>query len=180
MLRHFHIIRYFLSFKPFLCLRFKNPIFSIGLRRSFSTTNSLRIVEISVELANCYEALQTSCEMFTTLLSKHANLENIALQNGFEDISDLHQAIRIGQCNLANANEIGSEINKLEDLSIDAQQYKIKGDNAYQELKKSWYFNNTSYINKSQVLTALADSKHLHFKSEIKMLDAPIFTSCIK
>ena len=148
-------------------------------KRSFSTSNSLRIVEFSPELVQCYEALQTSCEMFTALLSKHTILENIALQNGFEDVSDLHQAIRIGQCNLADADKIGSEINKLGDLSIDAQQYMIKGDKTYKELKKSSEFNNLSYINKSKVLTALADSKHFHFKSEMKMLDEPIFTAGI-
>lgn len=151
----------------------------LRLKRSFSTTNSLRIVEFSPELIQCYDVLQTCCEMFSTLLSKHAILENIALQNGFEDVNDLHQAIRMGECNLADANKIGSEINKLDDLSVDAQQYMIKGHKTYEEIKKSADFNNLSCINKSKVLTALVDSKHLHFKSEMKLLNEPIFTAGI-
>lgn len=158
------------------------PITCVLNKRSFSTTNSLRIPELcNMELYHsCFEALATSCDIFTTLISKHAMLENIAHKTGFEYVSDLQQAIRMGQWNLSDSNQINAEINRLEDLSIDAQQYKIKGERAYEQLKESLGFKNLSTINQSRVLTVLADSKHLHFRSEIKLLEEPILTNTIQ
>lgn len=149
-------------------------------KRSFSTTNSLRIVEFSPELFHsCYEALLTSCDMFNTIIVRHDILETIAHKNGFEDVIDLHQAIRMGQWNLADSNQISAEINRLEDLSIDAQQFKIRGEKAYEVLKESLGFKNIPCNTQSKVLTALADSKHLHFRSEMKLVEEALFTATV-
>lgn len=128
------------------------------------------MVDLNPDLiTSCSELFQSSSQIFSTLLAKYTILENIAIQNGFNDIVELQDSIYAGKCTLSNANELNSEINKLDDLFVDGQNDMYKGSNIFKELKSSSIYNTSSFDQKSKVLTALVDSKSLFIRAEIRL-----------
>jgi hypothetical protein len=149
-----------------------------GPRRYFSTTTPLRIVDLNPDLVNsCTEFFQSSSQIFSTILSKYSVLENIAFENGFEDILELKYSILDGKSHLSNGKELFSEIDKLDSLFADGQGDMHSGNKIFKELRSSSAYNKLSFDQKSKVLSALVDSKSMFMKAEIRLLMDPFFTA---
>lgn len=123
-------------------------------------------------VVSCTDLLENSWQTFSNVLSRHASLQNIAIQYGFEDWLDLKEGLfhsKASVLNLPNSEQIRLEINKMEELHYDAQSYKFIGTKKFEELKSSFAYNNLSFEKKSKVLTALVYSKAMYLKAEMTL-----------
>lgn len=124
----------------------------------------------------CIENLETSSEIFWNILSKYTFFEKIALEQNFENLAKFKQILWEVEDKSEGAKRLVSDIDKMDNLWIDAQQYMFQGNKNYQELKKCLDYDNLSFYRKSRILSALVDSKALYIRTEIRLLDEPYFT----